>query len=153
MKTEVENNEIVKAYISASCTVQTKSGGWGAVLIRTNKRIEKYGSMEHTTSNQMALISAIKTLEIIKKNNSNKKIHITTNSKYVIDGITQHIKNWKLKEWKTSSKKPVLNKDLWIQLNELNQSMDINWIRGDKGQGELARSEALASDARAIKKH
>ena len=148
-----DTNNIVRAYVSGSCTPQAKSGGWGIVLIRTGKRMEKQGSVAHTTSNQMALTAAINALEIIKKNNSDKQIIVTTVSKYVVDGITQHIKSWKLNEWKNSNKKPVLNKDLWIQLDELNQSMDVNWLRGDKTQEELVKSESLARDARAIKKH
>ncbi|MCS0187466.1 ribonuclease HI [Vibrio alginolyticus] len=145
-------NNTVQAYVSGSCTPQAKSGGWGVVLVRTGKRLEKQGAVAHTTSNQMALTAAISALEIIKKNNSDKQIVVTTLSKYVVDGITEHIKNWKLNGWKNSSKKPVLNKDLWIHLDELNQSMNIDWIRGDKGQDELTRSETLARDARVIKK-
>ena len=153
MESTLKNtNDIVQAYVSGSCTPQAKSGGWGIVLIRAGKRLEKQGSVAYTTSNQVALIASISALEIIKKNNSDKQIVVTTVSKYVVDGITQHIKNWKLNEWKNSSKKPVLNKELWVQLDELNQSMNIDWIRGDKGQDELTRSETLARDARAIKK-
>ena len=94
----------------------------------------------------MELTAVFKALELVKKSS---KIIITTDSTYVKNGITEWIHNWKLKGWKTSNKKPVKNKDLWKQLDDLSQkhNIDWKWVRGHTGHFGNERADQLANDA------
>ncbi|ENL4770670.1 ribonuclease HI [Vibrio parahaemolyticus] len=143
-----KTNDIVCAYISGACTLQTKCGGWGIVLTREGKRLEKAEGESNTTNNRMALTAAIKALQIISKNNSEKPIVVATSSQYVVDGMNTHLKEWKQKQWRKSDKKPVLNEDLWKQLDELNQSMSISWVKESCGHIEIGKADALAKAAK-----
>ncbi len=118
-----------KAYTDGACSGNPGIGGWGAVLLAEKnnkiiKRKELSGSAKETTNNQMELIAAIETLKALTKPT---KIIIITDSNYVKKGITEWLPSWKENNWKTSSKKPVKNKELWERLDELNLSKNINW--------------------------
>ena len=100
------------------------NGGW-AFLVKKNDIISsRSGFVLNTTNNQMELTAAIKAIEFL---DTNDVINLLTDSNYVKNGITSWIKNWKINNWKNSSKQPVKNKDLWERLDELNSIKSVNW--------------------------
>ena len=105
---------------------------------------ELWGGEEETTNNRMELQAAIKGLEALKKSS---KVILTTDSQYVRKGITEWIRNWKAKGWKTASKSPVKNKDLWLRLDELTETHDVDWrwVKGHSGHVENERVDGLAN--------
>ena len=105
---------------------------------------ELWGGEEATTNNRMELQAAIKGLEALKKPS---KVILTTDSQYVRKGITDWIRNWKAKGWKTANKSPVKNKDLWLRLDELTQThnVDWRWVKGHSGHVENERVDGLAN--------
>ena len=112
-----------KVYTDGACSGNPGSGGWGAIVI-TDSIIKFSGNEEKTTNNRMELKAAIMGLS---KSNINSKVILYTDSKYVKDGITKWISNWKSNNWITSSKKPVKNQDLWKQLDDLNDRYNVEW--------------------------
>ena len=109
------NKEAI-VYTDGACSGNPGPGGWGATIKIGDETFEIFGGEDKTTNNRMELIAAIKALEYL---NENHKITLYTDSNYVKDGITKWIFNWKKNNWKTSTKKPVKNSDLWIQLDEI----------------------------------
>lgn len=115
----------LKIYTDGSCKGNPGYGGWGAILKYKENKKEIYGGENNTTNNRMELTATIKALSKIKQHNCN--IIIYTDSKYVKYGITQWIYKWIKNKWKTSSKKPVKNKDLWQKLYEESRKHKIQW--------------------------
>ena len=138
---------MIKIYTDGSCLENPGKGGWAAIIINNGEKTKIKGSKENTTNNQMELLAPIMAL---KKIPIGSKVLIFTDSKYVKSGITEWINNWKKNGWKTASKKDVKNKDLWIKLDGLSSSFDIewNWVKAhstDKLNNEvdlLARTSA-----------
>ena len=138
---------MIKIYTDGSCLENPGKGGWAAIIINNGEKTKIKGSKENTTNNQMELLAPIMAL---KKIPIGSKVLIFTDSKYVKSGITEWINNWKKNGWKTASKKDVRNKDLWIKLDGLSSSFDIewNWVKAhstDKLNNEvdlLARTSA-----------
>tara|TARA_B100000941_G_scaffold290470_1_gene272584 strand:- start:607 stop:1029 length:423 start_codon:yes stop_codon:yes gene_type:complete len=138
---------MIKIYTDGSCIENPGKGGWAAIIINNGEKTKIKGSKENTTNNQMELLAPIMAL---KKIPIGSKVLIFTDSKYVKSGITEWINNWKKNGWKTASKKDVRNKDLWIKLDGLSSSFDIewNWVKAhstDKLNNEvdlLARTSA-----------
>ena len=116
---------MIKVYTDGSCLENPGKGGWAAIIINKNGRIEIKGSKENTTNNQMELTAPIMAL---KKIPQGSKVQIFTDSKYVKSGITEWIYNWKKNGWKTADKKEVKNKNLWTKLDDLSNAFDIEWI-------------------------
>ena len=115
---------MIKIYTDGSCMSNPGNGGWAAI-ININGEIKKIsGNEKNTTNNRMELMAPINALKNI---NSKDPIEIFTDSKYVKNGITEWINTWVLNNWKTSKKENVKNKDLWLELHKLNQSLNINW--------------------------
>lgn len=141
-------NNTVHAYISGACTVQTGNGGWGIVLTREGKRKQDSGKGRNTTGNKMVLTAAIEALRIIIKNNAEKPIVVTTSNQYVVDGVNNNLDSWKSNGWKNANKKPVANQDLWRELDKLNQMMNVTWVKGNKGDVEVDKADALAREAK-----
>ncbi len=104
-----------------------------------------HGGETSTTNNRMELTAVIKALECLKGNKW--PIDITTDSKYVLQGITEWIEGWKKRGWRNASKKPVLNADLWQRLDELVQPFDIkwHWVKGHSGHPENELADQLAN--------
>ncbi len=127
----------VTIYTDGGCSGNPGPGGWGVVVIFNGEAKQLSGGEKNTTNNRMELTAAINALSIVKntKEFSGLPVKINIDSQYVKNGITVWIKNWKLKGWKTADKKPVKNQDLWIQLDELNSALDVNWnwIKGHAG--------------------
>ena len=115
---------MIKIYTDGSCLGNPGNGGWAAIIIDDNKKIQIKGSKKDTTNNQMELLAPIKALKKIPKGSN---VQIFTDSKYVKSGITEWIHNWKKNGWKTSSKQPVKNKDLWTELDQMTDEFQIKW--------------------------
>ncbi|MDC0074489.1 ribonuclease HI [Alphaproteobacteria bacterium] len=133
----------IKIYSDGACSGNPGPGGWGALIIYNNQSKEIFGGMKSTTNNQMELKSIIEALKIVE---NNYKIEVYTDSMYVKDGITKWVSNWKKNGWKTSSKKPVKNMELWKELDQLNSSHKINWqwVKGHSGDIGNEKADALA---------
>ncbi len=140
-------DNIIKIYSDGSCIGNPGPGGWAAIILEKNKKKEIFGGEKITTNNRMELTAVIKALNLIK---NESKISIYSDSKYIINGITIWMKNWKKNNWKTSNKKIVKNKDLWNLLDKICKIHQVNWnwIKGHSGHelnervDYLARSEA-----------
>ena len=115
---------MIKIYTDGACSGNPGPGGWGFVIIDGEGTKSFSGSEDATTNNRMELTAAIKAIESV---DINEPIMLHTDSTYVQKGITEWIINWKKKNWITSTKKPVANKDLWLKLDEYNVSRDIKW--------------------------
>ena len=134
----------IEIFTDGACRGNPGKGGWG-VMIRSNGLEESlYGGDLSTTNNIMELTAAIKALEHIPENSN---VVLTTDSKYVMQGITKWIKNWKIRNWKTASKKPVRNKELWKRLDNLTilHSVEWKWVKGHSGHRENEIADQLAN--------
>ena len=115
---------MIRIYTDGACSGNPGPGGWGFVVIEEGN-IKRYsGGETSTTNNRMELTAAIRAIEYVDKNT---EILLFTDSTYVKKGITEWITNWKKNNWQTSSKKPVLNKDLWLKLDKYNNEYNISW--------------------------
>ena len=129
---------MIKIYTDGSCLNNPGDGGWAAI-INTNGDVRKIsGSVKDTTNNKMELMAPIKALQKIK---GNEQIEIYTDSQYVRLGITDWIHKWTINNWQTSKKEPVKNKELWVQLFELNNSCDVKWIWVKAHAGDVLNEE------------
>lgn len=149
------NSNIVEIYTDGACRGNPGPGGWGASLrftpsdnTDTSEQIQKdlYGFQAETTNNQMELMAVIQGLESLKRS---CPVKIYTDSKYVLDGITKWMPNWKLKGWKTAAKKPVKNVELWKRLDAVVQEHDVTWqwVKGHAGDEGNECADALANRA------
>ena len=136
----------VKIYTDGACRGNPGPGGWGALLIYRDREKKIKGFSKNTTNNIMELTAAVKSLKQLKRSCD---IIITTDSVYVKNGITIWIKNWKRRNWKTSSKKDVKNKALWIALDEECSKHQIlwKWVKGHSGHPENEIADLLANQA------
>jgi len=115
-----------KIYTDGACSGNPGPGGWAAIILANNEVKDMFsGSEKNTTNNQMELMAPIKAIQKFKKKS---EISIFTDSTYVRDGITTWIKKWEKNGWKTASKKPVKNKDLWKKLKNLSSKHSVRWI-------------------------
>tara|TARA_B100001057_G_scaffold295521_1_gene295597 strand:+ start:171 stop:614 length:444 start_codon:yes stop_codon:yes gene_type:complete len=115
---------LIKVYTDGSCLGNPGNGGWAFVVINEKDISYRAGFERNTTNNQMELMAAIKAIEFLDKYND---INLNTDSNYVRQGITNWILNWKVNNWKTSTKKAVKNRELWERLDNLNLSKNIIW--------------------------
>ena len=129
-------NEII-VYTDGGCSGNPGPGGWGIVVIADGVAKQLSGGEKLTTNNRMELTAAITALQVIHNTEgfSARPITINIDSQYVKNGITTWIKGWKAKGWKTADKKPVKNQDLWVQLDQLNEGLNVNWnwVKGHAG--------------------
>jgi ribonuclease HI len=134
----------VYVYTDGACKGNPGAGGWGALLLYGKHTRELFGGEAHTTNNRMEMMAVIRALESL---NRQCRIKLHTDSKYVQQGITSWIHDWKKRGWKTADKKPVKNADLWLQLDELARQHDIEWIwvKGHAGHDGNERADALAN--------
>ena len=113
-----------KVYTDGACSGNPGKGGWAAIILDGKNQSSISGSENKTTNNRMELMAPIMALKKIK---IKSEITIYTDSRYVKDGITEWIKKWKLNNWKSSNKKPVKNKDLWVKLDNHCQKHNVSW--------------------------
>jgi len=114
----------LKVYTDGACSGNPGKGGWAAVILDGKSQTSISGSENKTTNNRMELLAPIMALKKIK---NKSEIIIYTDSRYVKDGITEWIKKWKLNNWKSSNKKPVKNKDLWVKLDNSCKKHNVSW--------------------------
>ncbi len=136
----------VEIFTDGACKGNPGPGGWGAILRYGTTEKEIYGASKNTTNNIMELTAVIESLKNLKKP---CELIITTDSKYVKNGITEWIHNWKKNGWRTAAKKEVKNKELWIELDSLIQihSITWDWVKGHSGHPENERADLLANVA------
>ena len=136
----------VTIYTDGACSGNPGKGGWGAILIYAKEEKYMSGSKQLTTNNQMELIATIEALKAILKPSN---IALYTDSQYVKNGITSWIFNWKKNGWKTANKKPVANKDLWIELEKYVDFHSVNWfwVKGHSGDHYNEIADELAVKA------
>ena len=135
---------MISIYTDGACSGNPGIGGWGVVIINnSNENIFLNGGEKNTTNNRMELKAAINAIIYFKKK---EYLEIFTDSKYLKDGIESWIKKWKLNGWKTASKSPVKNKDLWIELELLIKKHDIkwNWVKGHSNNKYNEKADLLA---------
>ncbi|WP_440675862.1 ribonuclease HI [Candidatus Pelagibacter sp. HIMB1593] len=137
---------MIKIYTDGSCLKNPGNGGWAAIICTDNEVKKISGSEKDTTNNRMELMA---TINALKEVNSEDLIEIYTDSKYVKNGITDWIHNWIKNNWKTSSKEDVKNKDLWVQLYDLNNNSKIkwNWVKAHAGNPLNEEVDLLAKKA------
>tara|TARA_B100001142_G_scaffold180907_1_gene180507 strand:+ start:467 stop:904 length:438 start_codon:yes stop_codon:yes gene_type:complete len=135
---------MIKIYTDGACKGNPGVGGWGALILQDDKNIELFGGENETTNNRMELMAVIMAL---KEMSPTEELTIYTDSTYVQKGISEWIKNWKLNNWRSSNKKPVKNKDLWMQLDEASYARKINWewVKGHAGNEGNEKADELAN--------
>jgi len=137
---------IVDIFTDGACKGNPGPGGWGAVIRAGTRERELSGGEKMTTNNRMELTAAIEGLNALKR-----PCHVTlsTDSRYVMDGLTKWIHGWQRNGWRTADKKPVKNADLWQALLEAAKPhrIDWKWVKGHAGHPENERADRLASDA------
>ncbi len=140
---------MIKIYTDGSCLKNPGNGGWAAIICTDNEVKKISGSEKDTTNNRMELMA---TINALKEVNSDDLIEIYTDSKYVKNGITGWIHNWIKNNWKTSNKEDVKNKDLWVQLYDLNNNSKIkwNWIKAHAGNPLNEEVDLLAKKAASL---
>ncbi|MBC8312953.1 MAG: ribonuclease HI [Candidatus Cloacimonetes bacterium] len=133
----------VKIFCDGSCKYNPGPGGWAAILKYKNHHETISGFAEHTTNNIMELTAAIKALKKIKEK---CEIEIFSDSKYVVFGITDWIKNWKIMGWKRKKNKTIKNVELWKKLDDLCSQHNVKWIwvKGHNGHPENEKCDAFA---------
>ena len=131
-------------YTDGACRGNPGPGGWGALIKFKNTQKEIFGGQDNTTNNQMELTAAIEGLLTLKEPCI---VELFTDSKYVMDGITQWIQNWKKNNWKTSAKKDVKNKELWKHLDYLMvyHQVQLHWVKGHSGDLGNETADFLAN--------
>lgn len=136
----------VEIYADGACSGNPGVGGFGAVLRSGRREKEIAGCDRLTTNNRMELLAVISALEALKKP---CRVRVTTDSNYVVKGMSEWIRSWTEKGWKTSQKKEVLNRDLWERLltASLPHEMQWEWIKGHNGHPENERCDRIAREA------
>lgn len=134
----------VYAFTDGACKGNPGVGGWGALLKYGDKEKELWGGEQNTTNNRMELLAAIEALKVLKRTCD---VVLTTDSQYVKQGINLWLAGWKKNGWKTASRAPVKNKDLWLQLEEQCQKHNVewHWVKGHSGHAENERADELAN--------
>lgn len=136
----------IQLFTDGSCLGNPGPGGYGALLIYNGHQKELANGFKLTTNNRMELMAVIEGLKVLKEP---CKVTLTTDSNYVKDGITKWIFNWKKNGWKTASKQPVKNVDLWQALDTevARHQIDWHWVKGHSGHPENERVDDLAREA------
>ncbi len=136
----------VELFCDGACRGNPGPGGWGVILRVGAKEKKLSGYKQKTTNNEMELTAAIEGLKALTRP---CKVTVTSDSKYVLDGMTSWIVNWKKNNWRTAAKKPVKNQELWKALSEAASSHEVKWewIKGHSGHPENEMADQLANEA------
>ena len=140
---ESSSTSMVELFCDGACSGNPGPGGFGAILRYNGHEKEIKGGHPHTTNNRMEMTAAIEGLRLLTRP---CQVTITTDSQYLVKGMTEWVSGWQRKGWRNSKKEPVLNRDLWEQLLELSSRHAISWqwIRGHNGHTENERCDSLA---------
>ncbi len=136
----------VKIFTDGACRGNPGPGGYGCIIISNDTVEELKGGLKNTTNNIMEMTAAIVALKQLKEP---CEVELTTDSQYLIKGMTEWMKGWIKKNWVNSQKQPVKNKNLWLELLDLSKKNKITWkwVRGHSGHPENERADALANEA------
>ena len=136
----------IEIYTDGACKGNPGPGGWGVLLKAAGTEKELFGGELSTTNNRMELMAVIQALSALKRP---CEVTLFLDSQYVLKGITEWLPGWKAKGWRTASKQPVKNVELWQQLDALVQQgghrIDWRWVRGHNGDPGNERADALAN--------
>lgn len=137
----------VEMFTDGACSGNPGPGGWGTILRAKGVEKELSGSEAETTNNRMEMMAVIAGLEALQRQ---CHVKITTDSQYVMKGMLEWLPGWKKRNWKTASKQPVKNVDLWQRLEKAaqNHQLEWEWVRGHQGHPENERADQLAVTAR-----
>jgi ribonuclease HI len=137
---------MLKIYTDGSCLGNPGPGGWAFIATNGRDTVERSGAESNTTNNRMELMAVINALRAARKH---AELEIHTDSQYVKNGMESWIKNWKKNNWKTASRQPVKNQDLWMELDAAAAQVKIhwNWVRGHNGHEMNERVDTLARTA------
>ncbi len=135
---------MVEIFTDGACKGNPGPGGWGALLRCGSNKKELCGGENGTTNNRMELLAAIKSLEVLSRP---CKVKLTTDSEYVRKGVLEWMENWKKRQWLTSAKQPVKNKELWQRLDRILvcQEVSWHWVKGHSGHPGNERADQLAN--------
>ena len=141
-----DEKPFVEIFADGACSGNPGVGGFGAILRSDRKCIELSGGEKLTTNNRMELLAVITALEALKRPCD---VRITTDSNYIVKGMTEWIEGWQRNNWKNSQKKDVLNRDLWERLLRAagGHAIEWEWIKGHNGHDENERCDLLAREA------
>lgn len=137
-------SEAVVIYTDGACRGNPGPGGWGAVLTSGRHEKELWGGESETTNNRMELTAALEALNALRRGS---EVILYTDSVYVKSGITSWMDSWKKRGWKTASRKPVKNQDLWQALDEAaaRHTIEWRWVKGHSGDWGNERADELAN--------
>jgi ribonuclease HI len=136
-------SKTIDIYTDGACSGNPGPGGWGSVLLWGDHRRELSGGEPETTNNRMEMMAVIRAIEALKRPS---KINLYTDSVYVMKGLTEWLPNWKKRNWRTASRQPVKNMELWQELEAALQPHIVkwHWIKGHSGVPENERADELA---------
>ena len=146
-------SEVLKIYTDGGCTGNPGPGGWAAVILTDpDEPVEISGFDGKTTNNRMELTAVINALESVREIGKYKLLEVYTDSQYVQKGISIWMKSWIARGWKTAAGKPVKNKDLWLELKELNALFTVRWkwVKGHAGNIWNERCDELVARERSL---
>jgi ribonuclease HI len=135
--------EPIKIYTDGACSGNPGPGGWGSVLLWGDHRRELSGGESNTTNNRMEMLAVIRALQALKKPS---EVHLFTDSVYVMKGMTEWLPQWKRRNWRTASRQPVKNVELWQEMEAALEAHEVkwHWIKGHSGVVENERADELA---------
>jgi len=135
---------MVEIFTDGACKGNPGPGGWGALLRCGSNKKELCGGENGTTNNRMELLAAIKSLEVLSRP---CKVKLTTDSEYVRKGVLEWMENWKKRQWLTSAKQPVKNRELWQRLDRILVCQEVSWrwVKGHSGHPGNERADQLAN--------
>jgi ribonuclease HI len=144
MPKNASSADIVRIYTDGACKGNPGPGGWGVLLKTGASEKELFGGEPQTTNNRMELTAVIRALEAL---DSGRDVEVYTDSQYVQKGISEWMRDWKRRGWRTADRKPVKNQDLWQELDQLAGSHRIawHWVKGHAGHPGNERADALAN--------
>ena len=136
--------EPVQIFTDGACKGNPGIGGWGALMRAGVHERELWGGEPHTTNNRMEMTAVIRALSALKRPST---VVLTTDSQYVRKGITEWIAGWKQRGWRTASKAPVKNAELWREIDALagRHTIEWRWVKGHSGHAENERVDELAN--------
>lgn len=142
----METQNLIEIFTDGACSGNPGPGGYGAVIKQGGRSQEISGCARNTTNNRMEMRAVIESLRLLSEPS---RVRITTDSNYVVKGMTEWIAGWIRRNWVNAQKKPVMNRDLWELLLELSQHHEIEWrwIRGHNGHVDNERCDRLAREA------